>query len=83
MIEALGSDYFVHYLKQFSEVYENVIPNFLSKEIKQFEKYNISPLLGVVAWLIETKALTIPSTEEEAKSFGVIILEKEQALKIS
>lgn len=83
MIEELGSDYFVHYIKQFSEVYENVIPNFLSKEIKQFEKYNISPLLGVVAWLIDTKALTIPSTEEEAKSFGVIIWEKEQALKIS
>ena len=50
-------------------IYEPVILSVSLKEFLKFEKYNISPLLRIVAWLIDTKVLTILLTEE-VKSFG-------------
>lgn len=76
LINQFGEDYFVSYHKGFADMYEKEIPSFLSADLRQYEMYAAFPLNGVIGWLIESKALEIPATKEEAKSILTMVWEE-------
>jgi len=63
--DELGNDFFVPYMEGFAELFEREIPTFLSKEVREFHKYNeISPTMPVLMSLYNQGLLQRPTKDE-------------------
>jgi len=75
IVEEVGEELFAPYIERFAELFEQEIPDFITKEEKLYHKYKIYPQYAILYWLTEQGYLRYPN-EEEAKRLCTVIWRK-------
>jgi len=75
IVEELGEELFAPYIERFAEWFEQELPDFITKEERNYHKYKIYPQYAILYWLTEQGYLRYP-TEEEAKRLCTVVWRK-------